>query len=185
MQENKQEKSPIKQRILQYLGKKGISMYDCYAKTGITRGILGQNNGISEENLSKFLAYYKEVNLEWLILGHGSMIRSNDEQQSILVQHPETIQSTTNEQTSFAKMFMDKIDEKDAKIEKLQNELRSLEKELVEVKTKLSLHEPSPPLKNKEKENTTGLCDAGNASLDTTSQKSSSLTKKAASVSAQ
>ena len=78
MQEIKQEKSPIKQRILQYLGRKGISMYDCYSKTGITRGVLGQNNGISEENLSKFLAYYTEINTEWLVLGIGSMLRSNE-----------------------------------------------------------------------------------------------------------
>lgn len=75
MQENKQEKSPIKQRILLYLTEMGISMYDCYAKTGITRGILGQNNGISEDNIARFLAYYKNVSTDWLMLGRGSMLR--------------------------------------------------------------------------------------------------------------
>jgi hypothetical protein len=36
---------------------------------------LGQNNGISEDNITRFLAYYKEVSAEWLIRGDGDMIR--------------------------------------------------------------------------------------------------------------
>ena len=75
MQENKQEKSPIKQNILLYLEKKGITQYEFYKNTGVTRGVLGQNNGISEDNLAKFLAYYKDVNIEWLITGKGEMLK--------------------------------------------------------------------------------------------------------------
>lgn len=70
-----QEKSPIKQKILLFLAKKGITQYEFYQKTGITRGILGQNNGISEENISRFLAYYTEVSPEWLLTGQGEMLR--------------------------------------------------------------------------------------------------------------
>lgn len=70
-----QEKSPIKQKILLFLAKKGITQYEFYQKTGITRGILGQNNGISEENISRFLAYYTEVSPEWLLTGRGEMLR--------------------------------------------------------------------------------------------------------------
>ena len=76
MQEKTQEKSPIKQKILLFLSKMGISQYEFYQKTGITRGILGQNNGISEENITRFLAYYKEVSVEWLLTGEGEMLRS-------------------------------------------------------------------------------------------------------------
>lgn len=181
MQGNKQEKSPIKQRILQYLGEKGISMYDCYAKTGITRGILGQNNGISEENLARFLAYYREVNIEWLILGHGSMLRSNDEQSSELVQQPQYVQSP-NEQTQIVKLFMDKITEKDAKIDQLQTELRSIERELEALKAKMP---PSLSSSIKDKEVREGLSDAGTACSDATSQKLSSHITKEKSVTAQ
>lgn len=74
MQENKQEKSPIKQRILLFLAKKAVTQYEFYKNTGITRGVLGQNNGISEENISRFLAYYPEVNIEWLMTGRGEML---------------------------------------------------------------------------------------------------------------
>ena len=74
MQENKQEKSPIKQRILLFLAKKEVTQYEFYKNTGGTRGVLGQNNGISEENISRFLAYYPEVNIEWLMTGRGEML---------------------------------------------------------------------------------------------------------------
>lgn len=73
MQENKQEKSLIKQNILAYLKKKGVTPYECYKKTGITRGVLTQNNGITEENILKFLAYYSDVDVTWLITGRDNL----------------------------------------------------------------------------------------------------------------
>lgn len=78
MQENKQEKSPIKQNILLYLEKKGITQYEFYKLTGVTRGVLGQNNGISEENLTRFLAYFKDVNITWLLTGEGNMLKDGN-----------------------------------------------------------------------------------------------------------
>lgn len=76
MQENKQEKSQIKQNISLYLSKKGVSDYEYYKVSGTTRGILGQNNGISEENISRFLAYAPDVNHEWLLTGKGPMLKT-------------------------------------------------------------------------------------------------------------
>lgn len=70
-----QEKSLIKKNILQFLEIKKVSKYEFYQKTGITRGILNQNNGMSEENTTKFLAYYKEINPEWLLTGNGKMLK--------------------------------------------------------------------------------------------------------------
>lgn len=71
-----QEKSLIKQNILQYIEYLGISKYDFYKKSGITRGVLDQTSGISEENTTKFLAYAPEVNIDWLLTGKGKMISS-------------------------------------------------------------------------------------------------------------
>lgn len=76
MQEKKQEKSPIKQNILLYLAYKGVSAYEFYKESGVTRGILQQNNGISEDNIARFLAYAPDVRVEWLITGKGDMISS-------------------------------------------------------------------------------------------------------------
>lgn len=77
MQDKEQIKSPIKQKILLYLETIGTTPYEFYKITGVTRGVLGQNNGISEENLSRFLDYYKDVNPEWLLTGNGSMLRAD------------------------------------------------------------------------------------------------------------
>ena len=75
MQEVKQEKSLIKQNILLYLNKKGVSPYEFYRVSGVTRGVLSQNNGISEDNLARFLAYASDVNPSWLLTGKGEMIK--------------------------------------------------------------------------------------------------------------
>ncbi|MDO4763871.1 MAG: hypothetical protein Q4A00_05765 [Flavobacteriaceae bacterium] len=73
-----QEKSLIKQNILQFIDYKGITKYKFYQKTGITRGILDQNNGMSEENTAKFLAQYPEINPEWLLTGEGEMLKNTE-----------------------------------------------------------------------------------------------------------
>lgn len=79
MQEKQQEKSPIKQNILLYLAQKGVSPYEFYKESGVTRGILQQNNGISEDNIARFLAYAPDVSVEWLITGRGEMLSTMQE----------------------------------------------------------------------------------------------------------
>jgi len=76
MQEKQQEKSPIKQKILLYLANKGVTPYEFYKISGVTRGILQQNNGISEENITRFLAYATDVSPAWLLTGEGSMLKT-------------------------------------------------------------------------------------------------------------
>lgn len=78
MQENKQEKSLIKQNISLYLAKKGVTPYEFYKISGVTRGVLTQNNGISEENLARFLVYAPDVNPEWLLTGKGEMLKEDN-----------------------------------------------------------------------------------------------------------
>jgi phage repressor protein C with HTH and peptisase S24 domain len=78
MQEKRQEKSQIKQNILLYLENKGISAYQFYKSSGVTRGILTQSNGINEENISRFLDYAPDVNPEWLLTGNGPMCKDKE-----------------------------------------------------------------------------------------------------------
>lgn len=96
MQEKRQEKSPIKQNILLYLAQKGVSPYEFYKESGVTRGILQQNNGISEDNIARFLAYAPDVSVEWLITGRGEMLstmqeKSDSEEKLPKVSHNPTI----------------------------------------------------------------------------------------------
>lgn len=71
-----QENSSIKRNILQFLDFKGISKYQFYKSTGITRGVLDSDGGMSEDNTARFIAYYPEVSIEWLITGKGDMMKS-------------------------------------------------------------------------------------------------------------
>jgi hypothetical protein len=77
MQKKDRDFSVFKKRILKYLDYKGISKYECYQKTGITNGIFSQNNGISEENMLKFLSCYSDINPEWLLAGKEPMLKSD------------------------------------------------------------------------------------------------------------
>ena len=75
-QNNSIKFSPIKDRILQYIDYKGLNPNRFYIKTGITRGVLRQKNGISEKNISIILDYCPDINPVWLITGKGFMILS-------------------------------------------------------------------------------------------------------------
>lgn len=72
-----QNKSQIKTNILKFLEYQNITKPEFYRKTSITRGILDQNNGISEENITRFLATFPIVDANWLLSGKGSMIKNS------------------------------------------------------------------------------------------------------------
>lgn len=64
--------------MLLFLAEKGMTQYEFYKNTGVTRGVLTQNNGISEDNIARFLAYFKDVSIDWLIAGVGTMFKKDD-----------------------------------------------------------------------------------------------------------
>ncbi|MCX8018905.1 MAG: S24 family peptidase [Chitinophagaceae bacterium] len=63
--------STLKKRILEYIKYKGISKTKFYKLTGISNGILSQKNGITEDNLMKFLSTFNDLNTEWFFRGVG------------------------------------------------------------------------------------------------------------------
>lgn len=73
-----QEISPIKQRIMQVLDLKGVSRYEFYKKSGMTRGVLDKKSGISEDNIAKFIAYCPKINIEWLLTGKGEKFKREE-----------------------------------------------------------------------------------------------------------
>ena len=74
MQEKIQIFSPIKQRILYFIDYLKDSKRNFYSKTGISRGTLESNSGITEETLAKFIATFPEIDIYWLITGKGEML---------------------------------------------------------------------------------------------------------------
>ncbi len=73
------DNSVLKQRVLEYLDFKGVSMYEFYKTTGVSNGVLSQKTGLSEINILKFLSYYPDVSLRWFLTGEGSMIDKETE----------------------------------------------------------------------------------------------------------
>ncbi|TSE10159.1 hypothetical protein [Aquimarina algiphila] len=72
--------SSIKKRMLEYIAANGITKYKFYKETGITRGVLDSKSGITEDNILKFIDYYPDVDLSWLIKG---------DKESTITQKPE------------------------------------------------------------------------------------------------
>ena len=73
MQEKEQKTSPIKQRILLFADTLGISKREFYAQIGVSRGTLESKTGITEDVITKFIATYPTISIEWLMTGRGEM----------------------------------------------------------------------------------------------------------------
>lgn len=124
MQEKVQKFSPIKQRILQFVEYKNVSKREFYAKTGISRGTLDNNSGITEDILSKIFAIFPEISPNWLLTGEGSMLigeKIHQNTDNISAADPEPAQyknSTSGEM----------ITRHDADLEALRSKIEMLER---------------------------------------------------------
>lgn len=76
MQEKKQNISPIKQRILQFIDTLGISKREFYTQIGVSRGTLESKTGITEDIITKFITAYPTVSIEWLMTGYGEIYKT-------------------------------------------------------------------------------------------------------------
>ena len=141
MQEKERKISPIKLRILQFIDYKGISKYEFYKNTSISRGTLDNSSGLTEENIAKFLAYYKEINPTWLLTGEGPMLR----QETV----PNT--ATTQEPPAPSPPACPICKEKERIIELQQKTIALLEDQLRECKqSRAKEGEPAQPIRGPE-----------------------------------
>lgn len=115
MQEKSQKRLIVKKNITKVIELKGISKYEFYKNTGITRGILDQDNGISEENITRFLAYFPDIDANWLITGEGEMYRSDRSEGKV---YYEKLDENTSRLIDILK---DTLIEKDKQIDRLLN----------------------------------------------------------------
>lgn len=138
MQEKRQEKSPIKRKILIYLEQKGVSPYEFYKKSGVTRGVLSQDNGISEDNLARFLAYAKDVSLQWLIKGIGDMYEQNFYPVTQIKRELDNrIENENNRTQSVVDSFINALAAKDEMLRQQAEEIGRLKAEIDQLKSKL------------------------------------------------
>lgn len=112
MQEKSLKKSIVKQNILQFIELKGLTKYEFYKKTRITRGVLDQNNGMSEDNIARFLACFTEIDANWLITGEGSMYRDTTVMSDTAPPDRDEVVSLLREKVADQQRIIDLLDEK-------------------------------------------------------------------------
>jgi len=74
------KKRTTKERILQFIDYEGISKQSFYKNAGLKRGILDADkldSSISDIYLTRIIANYPKLNIEWLLTGKGSMLRDD------------------------------------------------------------------------------------------------------------
>jgi len=111
----------FKERLLEFLQYLGIGQTKFEEKTGLGRASISKiKDGMSAPNLAKISEAYPELNIEWLITGHGSMLKN-------ILDVPQVsdsqITSLLREQITDLK---DTIDRKDREINNLNQEIGRL-----------------------------------------------------------
>jgi hypothetical protein len=133
MQEKKQNKSPLKQRILHFVTALGISKREFYSITGISRGTLENDTGITEDTLTKFIATYPDVNIKWLILGIGEMRNPEINYESNIEPKLATEEASIYQKSGgkiTEEMFIAYLEKKDKLISELSEEIGHLKERL-------------------------------------------------------
>jgi hypothetical protein len=89
-----------KERIIQFIDFKGISITNFLKETGIKRGFLDTDklkSSVSDIFLTMIIETYLELNLEWLITGKGEMLRENTLQSDDVNQKPNELIEAKNQ----------------------------------------------------------------------------------------
>ena len=122
----------VKQRILQYLKYKGISIRKFSEKISISPSNFNEKNmpsALSSDILCRILTEFEELNSEWLLTGKGEMLKPK-----------------ASVQPSGDDLVLKIIAEKDRRIEQLILEKRELEEQLNTVlRVSADLQAVTPP----------------------------------------
>lgn len=79
-----------KQKIIQYLEFKGIAKSKFYKETGFSNGFLDSGSSFSVENLRVILDKYRDINLDWLLNGKGSLLLDSGKEYQSREDNPDT-----------------------------------------------------------------------------------------------
>lgn len=74
------------ERLDIFMKHKGLNDNKITIETGISNGLIGKGRkrgSISQENISKILHAYPEINANWLLTGEGEMVKSDSLAQSV------------------------------------------------------------------------------------------------------
>lgn len=123
----------IKERILSFLKEQGISREEFYRDTELSASNFkgaALKSELGGDKIVKILTSYKILSPEWLLMGEGSMLRTDS------VQQPTEPSSVSASSDAVVLRLMDKLDEKDAENKHLQSELLAAREELATLNAK-------------------------------------------------
>lgn len=81
-----------KDRIKKYLEYKHISKNKFYVQTGLSIGFLDSGSSLGVDKARIIINTYPDINLNWLILGEGDMLRSDaDAQEQVAAAEPTAV----------------------------------------------------------------------------------------------
>jgi phage repressor protein C with HTH and peptisase S24 domain len=80
-----------RKRILEYIESKGITKYRFYKDIGLSNGYLDKEGSIGSDICEKISYQYKDLSLEWLITGLGSMLKAKETVQEVSIKEKSNI----------------------------------------------------------------------------------------------
>jgi hypothetical protein len=109
-------------RFDKYMLFKGLNDNKVTVETGLSNGLLGKGRkrgGLSQENISKILYKYSDLNANWWFRGEGEMILTHS-----------NINKSSDVFEKLLKSQQELIEYKDREVEGLRNEIEKLKKQL-------------------------------------------------------
>lgn len=121
--------SEIKMRMAQFIKSKEISLNKFYKTTKISNGSLTKSGNITINTLVKFLDFFPDANLNWIIRGNESMLSTTDiENVNEMLVEEEQSEYKTNSNVKSLAILNEQLQIKDRQI----TELHTIIKEIVD-----------------------------------------------------
>ena len=123
-----------KDRLLQFIEYKKISKNKFYLSTGIGNNYLGNVKSLGSEIIERIISIFPDLNVEWLISGKGSMIKTAYKETPEIVNEPQAAYGACKNCEMLKRVVDNQIDY----IENLKKELEECKEKLELVKKKAS-----------------------------------------------
>lgn len=112
-------------RIKEYIDFKGITNQRFEKEVGFSNGAfasqLKNNRTIGVDKLENILKIYSEINIEWLLTGEGGMLKNNSTTSEHYTDLENLLNSVIYTQQEIIKDQADKIEQLQAKINRINN----------------------------------------------------------------
>lgn len=140
-----------KDKIKYYLEYKNISKNKFYQETGLSIGFLNSGNSLGADKVRTIINTYPDINLEWLIMDKGPMLRDTSEPKEPVEKQSYADDGLKNDTVTVAQLLeivnkqVDIIKEQNREISRLRNRM-SLVNSGIEIVGGGNLQNPPTPM---------------------------------------